>query len=84
VTQAPLVINSIHVCFFLLRSFGIIGLGGNSRQIYGFKGVIRKIFRNKELATLNSFEGRRRGAWVLRFAKESKMKKGCGSGPHPF
>jgi hypothetical protein len=33
----------------LLRSFGIIELGGNSRQIFAFKGLIRKIFRNKDL-----------------------------------
>jgi hypothetical protein len=31
------------------RSFGIIGLGEKSRQIFEFKGLIRKIFRNKEL-----------------------------------
>jgi len=31
------------------RSFGIIELGGNSRKIFEFKGVIWKIFRNKEL-----------------------------------
>jgi hypothetical protein len=32
------------------RSFGILGLGRNSRKIFGFKGLIRKIFRNKELS----------------------------------
>jgi hypothetical protein len=32
------------------RSFGIMGLGRNSRQIFGFKGLICKIFRNKDLA----------------------------------
>jgi hypothetical protein len=31
------------------RSFGIIGLGRNSSQIFEFKGLIRKIFRNKDL-----------------------------------
>jgi hypothetical protein len=33
----------------LPRSFGIIGLGGKSRQVFGFKGVIGKVFRNKDL-----------------------------------
>jgi|CZKY01.1.fsa_nt_gi hypothetical protein len=28
---------------------GIIELGGKAFQIFGFKGVIRKIFRNKDL-----------------------------------
>jgi hypothetical protein len=32
------------------RSIGIMGLGGKSRQIFGLKGLICKIFRNKELA----------------------------------
>src|ERR1035437_1033954 len=32
------------------RSNGIMGLGRNSRQIFGFKGLRGKIFRNKELA----------------------------------
>jgi hypothetical protein len=31
------------------RSFRIIGLGENSRKIFEFKGLIRKIFRNKDL-----------------------------------
>ena len=31
-------------------SIGIIGLGGKSRKIFEFKGLIRKIFRNKDLA----------------------------------
>src|ERR1019366_5179490 len=34
----------------LPRSNGIMGLGRNSRQIFGFKGLRGKIFRNKELA----------------------------------
>ena len=32
------------------RSFGIIELGGKSRQVFGFKGLIGKVFRNKDLA----------------------------------
>jgi hypothetical protein len=36
--------------FFLLRSFGIIELRKKSRKIFEFKGLIRKIFRNKDLA----------------------------------
>jgi len=31
-------------------SIGIIELGGKSRKIFEFKGLIRKIFRNKDLA----------------------------------
>ena len=31
------------------RSIGLIGLGRNSSQIFEFKGLIRKIFRNKDL-----------------------------------
>ena len=31
------------------RSFRIIELGKNSRKIFEFKGLIRKIFRNKDL-----------------------------------
>src|ERR1035437_2551682 len=31
------------------RSFGIIELGGKSRQVFGFKGLIGKVFRNKDL-----------------------------------
>jgi hypothetical protein len=38
-----------------LRS-GIIELGRNSRKIFGFKGLIAKIFRNKELRLPNSAE----------------------------
>ena len=34
----------------IFLSFRTIGLAKNSFQIFGFKGVIRKIFRNKELA----------------------------------
>ena len=30
-------------------SIGIIELDGNSRKIFGFKGLIGKIFRNKDL-----------------------------------
>jgi len=33
-----------------LRSFGIMELGEESCQIFGFKGVIRTIFRNKDLS----------------------------------
>src|SRR5208283_5413258 len=38
--------------FFKLWSFKIIGLGKNYRQIFEFKGLIRKIFRNKDLASV--------------------------------
>ena len=33
----------------LPRSFGIMELGKKSRKIFEFKGLIRKIFRNKDL-----------------------------------
>src|SRR5271157_2552873 len=36
------------------RSIGIMGLGGKSRQVFGFKGLIGKVFRNKGLGVLNS------------------------------
>jgi len=39
---------------FNIPSFRIIVLAGDSFQIFEFKGVIRKIFRNKELACLAS------------------------------
>jgi hypothetical protein len=28
-------------------AIGIIGLGGNSRKIFGFKGLIAKVFENQ-------------------------------------
>src|SRR5208337_355175 len=31
-----------------------MGLGGKSRQVFGFKGLIGKVFRNKGLGVLNS------------------------------
>jgi hypothetical protein len=37
---------------FSIPPFRITDLAGNSFQIFEFKGVIRKIFRNKELACL--------------------------------
>jgi hypothetical protein len=45
----PKVLSGVTI-FFISRSFRIIYLAGNSFQIFEFKGVIRKIFRNKELA----------------------------------
>ena len=45
----------------IFRSFRIIGLAKNSRQIFEFKGLIRKIFRNKDLAGVLPFLGR----WIL-------------------
>ena len=37
-----------------LRSSGIMELGGKFRQVFGFKGVTGKVFRNKELRDLNT------------------------------
>jgi hypothetical protein len=34
----------------MLRSIRIMVLGKNSRQIFGFKRLIRKVFRNKDLS----------------------------------
>jgi hypothetical protein len=50
---------------FVPRSFEIIGLGENSRKIFDFKGLIRKIFRNKDLACQRALKmalGQLRGA----------------------
>ena len=44
---------------------GIIGLGANYRKIFGLKGLIRKIFRNKDLAPKTALKmslGQLRGA----------------------
>ncbi len=38
------------------RSFGIIVLGGDSRQIFGFKGVAGKVFQNQQLTLSKSAE----------------------------
>src|SRR5208337_56067 len=38
------------------RSFGIIELGGDSRQIFGFKGVAGKVFQNQQLTLSKSAE----------------------------
>ena len=64
--------------FFIARSFRIIGLGKNSRQIFGFKELICKIFRNKDLgAKFQSFQVSR--------TPISPNKKGCGvSAPFLF
>jgi len=45
----PKVLSGVTI-FFISRPFRIIDLAGNSFQIFEFKGFIRKIFRNKELA----------------------------------
>ena|ERR1022692_1273672 len=44
--------------FFIPQSIGIIDLGENSRKIFEFKGLTRKIFRNKDLAP-DEFSGLR-------------------------
>jgi hypothetical protein len=52
--------------FFLYSlSIRIMMLGENSRKILGFKGLIRKIFRNKDLACQRALKmvlGQLRGA----------------------
>jgi hypothetical protein len=42
--------------------FRIMGLAGNGLQIFGFKGLIRKILRRKGLALRWHFAGFRGGA----------------------
>jgi hypothetical protein len=60
--------------FFILGPFRIIAVGGNSRQIFEFKDVVRKILLNKELG-----EGFQR---LQLFQKEKK--KGLGAVQYPF
>ncbi len=45
-----IVTNQVRINIFYLDSFGIIGLGKESRKIFEFKGLIGKIFQNKDLA----------------------------------
>jgi len=50
--QPPIYSEVINPCLLLPpppRFIGIIGLGGNSRQVFEFKGLIGKVFRNKDL-----------------------------------
>src|SRR5580698_4651632 len=50
--------------FFNIPSIGIMVLGENFRQIFGFKRLIRKVFRNKDLfcqRTLKTVLGQLRG-----------------------
>src|SRR5208283_4492671 len=61
-----------------LRSFRIIGLAKNSRQIFEFKRLIRKIFRNKDLAGVLPFLGR----WLFCGAgKRRARRRWAGSRP---
>jgi hypothetical protein len=50
-------IPGIPVCggrnFFIFCIFRIIVLAGNGRQIFEFKGLIRKILRNKDLGSVS-------------------------------
>jgi len=74
------------------RSFGIIELDKKSGKIFEFKGLICKIFRNKDLAapSYHLFGRRRRNAAVLslqpplRISMTNRKEKRCGSGPHPL
>ena len=38
------------------RSSGIMELGGNSRQVFGFKGLTAKVFENQQVRLSNSAE----------------------------
>jgi hypothetical protein len=38
------------------RSFGIKDLGGGSRQVFGFKGLAGKVFKNQRLKLSKSAE----------------------------
>src|SRR5260370_21586829 len=60
---------------------GIIELRAKTTKIFGFKGVIWKIFRNKDLTDiLRSPHPSLRPSWET----DTPMKKGCGSDPHPY
>ena len=52
--RAPINCCVINLCFSprppSIVAIGIMGLGRNSRKIFGFKGLKGKIFRNKDLA----------------------------------
>jgi hypothetical protein len=39
-----------------LRSFGIKDLGGGSRQVFGFKGLDGKVFKNQRVSSSKSSE----------------------------
>src|ERR1035437_9054240 len=52
-------------------SSGIIELGGNSRKIFEFKGLIWKIFRNKDLALFFTLFSR--NSWFRRRADASPL-----------
>jgi hypothetical protein len=59
----------------IVRPFGIMGLGENSCQIFEFKGLIGKIFRNKDLeASFSRFQS----------PNLAQVKRGTGIIPHPF
>ena len=64
--------------FLFFLSIKIIDLGKNSRQIFGFKGLICIILRNKDLEVP--------GFRVSRFqsVQSRQTGKGRGSCPHPF
>jgi hypothetical protein len=49
------------------RSFGIRDLGGGSRQVFGFKGLAGKVFKNQRLSE-RSFASLRISAAGTRFA----------------
>ena len=66
--------------FLFFRFFRIIDLRKNSRQILALKGLICKIFRNKDLEVpgfkVSGFQGFKKSG--------SPNEKGCRSDPHPF
>ena len=64
-----------------------MGLGGNSRQIFEFKGLIGKIFRNKDLARFSLRSGFRQRAdgrsspQLFMFSKKAEIGLGRLRGP---
>ena len=64
--------------FFIFRPFGINDLGRNSRKIFEFKGLICKIFRNKDLGEppfkVSEFQGHN----VATRCWAAQIGKGCG------
>ena len=55
---------------------GIIGLEKNSRQIFGFKGFVAKIFQNKDLE-VRQFQGSKVAIW-RGLAFPAPIRKGAG------
>ena len=59
IVLSPVNSEGINPCLLLPpspRSFEIMGLGGKSRQVFGFKGLASKVFQNQRLRLSKSAE----------------------------